>query len=487
MNLRPLRALALATLLGLAPGSEARTLGSISFTPCVLDGTGGALVKAECARFAVAENPGAPDGRSVTLQLALVPARSARALPDPVVLLAGGPGQSALEAYPDQAHAFEPLRRHRHVLLIDQRGTGRSNALKCPIPDFKDPAQQTAAAMREQAATCLAQSQARADPRFYTTTDAIRDLETIRQAVGGPQLNLVGGSYGTRVGLEYLRRHPEGVRTLVLDAVVPPELALLQDHAKNLDDALARMFAGCRADAACAKRFGDPQRTLAQLRERLRAEPIRTSLLDPRTHQPLSELLSEPLLAGIVRLYAYQPESAALLPLLLDEAAQGRPQALVAQGELIYKRLRDSLAHGMELSVICTEDAPFLKPNPADRQTLLGDTLHELVREQCAVWPRGLLPADFKEPVTSGKPVLLLSGELDPVTPPRYAEQVARTLSKSRSLVLQGQGHTVMGRGCMPKLMRQFVEEADPAALDPACLDALGRQPAFTSYQGPEP
>lgn len=483
----PVRALLLAFAVGFAPAAGARTLGSISFTPCVLDGTGGALVKAECARFAVPENPGAPDGRSITLQLALVPARAARALPDPVVLLAGGPGQSALEAYPDSAAAFEPLRRQRNILLIDQRGTGRSNVLKCPLPDFKDPAQQTAAAMKQQAADCLAESRKHADPRFYTTTDAIRDLETVRQAIGGPQLNLVGGSYGTRVGLEYLRRHPDGVRTLVLDAVVPPELALLQDHAANLDDALDRIFAACRADAACGKRFGDPARTLTQLRERLRAQPERTELPDPRTHQPLAEVLSEPLLAGIVRLYAYQPESAALLPLLLDEAAQGRPQALVAQGELIYKRLRDTLAHGMELSVICTEDAPFLEPNPADRGTLLGDQLHVLVREQCAVWPRGVLPEDFKEPVASDKPVLLLSGELDPVTPPHYAEQVVKTLSRGRSLVLKGQGHTVMARGCVPKLLRQFVDEADAGALDPACLEALGRLPAFTSYQGPEP
>jgi pimeloyl-ACP methyl ester carboxylesterase len=474
-------------LLGLAAVAEARVLGSVDFVPCDLDGANSVRIKAECARFEVAEDPAAPAGRRIVLQLALVPARSSRAAPDPVVMLAGGPGQSALEAFPDVASAYEPLRKHRHILLIDQRGTGKSNPLKCPLPDWKDPAAQTGAALRRQAAECLAGLSPRADPRFYTTTDAIRDLEAVRQALGAPLLNLVGGSYGTRVGLEYLRRHPDAVRTLVLDAVVPPELALLQDHAVNLDATIEAILAACHADAVCARRFGDPRQTLARLRAELRARPRPAAYVDPLTHVPRTETLNEMLLAAIVRLYAYQPETAALLPLLLGETAAGRPQALMAQGELIFQRLGDALAHGMELSVICTEDVPFLRPDPADAGTLLGQQLIALTQEQCAVWPRGELPADFKQPVTSDKPVLLLSGERDPVTPPRYAEQVARTLPNSRALVLNGQGHTVMIRGCAPKLVRDFVQAASVAGLDAACLDALAALPAFTSYQGPEP
>ena len=474
-------------LVGLAAVAEARVIGSVTFVPCDLDNAGNGRIKAECARFEVPEDPATPAGRRIVLQLALVPARSSRPLPDPVVMLAGGPGQAALEAFPQVAAAFEPLRKHRHIVLIDQRGTGRSNPLKCPLPDWKDPAQQTGAALRDHAAACLARLSASADPRFYTTTDAIRDLEAVRQALGAPQLNLVGASYGTRVALEYLRRYPDAVRTVVLDAVVPPELALLQDHAANLDATVAAILAACRADAACAARFGDPAQTLARLREQVRAQPRAAAYVDPLTHVPRTETLNEMLLAAIVRLYAYQPETAALLPLLLGETAAGRPQALMAQGELIFQRLGDALAHGMELSVICTEDAPFLRPNPADAGTLLGQQLIALTQEQCAVWPRGELPADFKQPVTSGKPVLLLSGERDPVTPPRYAEQVARTLPNSRALVLNGQGHTAMIRGCAPKLVRDFVHAASAAGLDPACLDALAALPAFTSYQGPEP
>lgn len=479
---------ALAAALAFAPGAApARTLGSVVFTPCELEGATRGVLEAECARLAVAENPDAPEGRQVVLQLALVPARSRSPAPDPVVFLAGGPGQSALEAFPETAEAFAPVRRDRHVLLVDQRGTGGSNPLTCPLPDWQDPATQTAEALRAQAVACRERLSARADLRFYTTSDAVRDLESVRLALGAPQLNLVGGSYGTRVALEYLRRHPDSLRTVTLDAVVPPELALLQEHAANLDATLDGLFAACRLDAACFKRFGDPARTLSVLRKRLQGQPWQAVLPDPRTHQPREETLTEAVLAGVLRLYAYQPESAALLPLLLDEAAAGRPQALMAQAEIVLRRFADSLAHGMELSVICTEDAPFLEPRPEDAGTLLGDQLTTLVEAQCAVWPRGGLPAEFKHAVASNKPVLLLSGERDPVTPPRYGDQVVRTLPKGRHLVLKEQGHTVLGRGCMPRLLRRFIDKADALALEASCLDSLGAMPAFTSYQGPGP
>jgi pimeloyl-ACP methyl ester carboxylesterase len=482
-----MRILTLALVLAAAP-AMARTVGTVDFVPCELESIAGSgRIKAECARLEVPENPAAPAGRKVVLQVAWVAARVSRAEPDPVVFLAGGPGQSAVESFPDVAAAFEPLRKRRHILLIDQRGTGRSSPLKCPLPDWKDPANSKPAAVRRQTAECLAQLGARADPRFYTTSDAVRDLEAVRLALGSPRLNLVGISYGTRVALEYLRRYPDGVRTLVLDGVVPPELALAQEHAANLDEALHQMFSACRLDATCFKRFGDPERTLALLRQRLRARPEPTTIHDPRTHALRHELLTDELLAGVLRLYAYQPEATALLPLLLDEAANGRPQALVSQGELIFQRLGESIAHGMELSVVCAEDEPFLATRPRDERTLLGGALVELTREQCAVWPRGTRPADFKQPVASDKPVLLLSGERDPVTPPRYADVVARSLSRARHLVLAGQGHGVMGRGCLPRIVRAFVAGADPATPDVACLKSSTAPPAFTSYQGPEP
>jgi pimeloyl-ACP methyl ester carboxylesterase len=153
----------------------------------------------------------------------------------------------------------------------------------------------------------------------------------------------------------------------------------------------------------------------------------------------------------------------------------------------VYGALGDELAHGMELSVLCAEDAEFMQARPQDRDTLMGSALPELVAAQCAVWPRGQRPEDFKRPVVSDKPVLLLSGQYDPVTPPRYADQVAHTLSNSRHLVARGQGHTPMNVGCLPRLVKEFVEKLEPKALDAACLDALGDTPFFLDFQGPPP
>ena len=170
--------------------------------------------------------------------------------------------------------------------------------------------------------------------------------------------------------------------------------------------------------------------------------------------------------------------------MLLAEAGQGRPQALVAQFGMLLRTLGDKLAHGMELTVTCTEDLPFLGPQAEDDGTLLGSMLTEAVIAQCDVWPRGRLPEDFKRPLRSDKPVLILSGEFDPVTPPRYGDEIAQTLSSSRHIVAPGQGHIVMPRGCLPRLVSEFIDTADAAGLDPGCVDSLGTMPFFLDYNG---
>jgi pimeloyl-ACP methyl ester carboxylesterase len=219
----------------------------------------------------------------------------------------------------------------------------------------------------------------------------------------------------------------------------------------------------------------------------VRAAPRAVAFRHPQTHAPMTAPFGEAALLGVVRMFSYAPHVAALLPLLVAEAAAGRPQPLMAQAELLYSSLGGELAHGMELSVLCAEDADLLRVRPEDEDTLLGRGFVEFIQAQCAVWPHGRRPDDFKQPVVSGKPVLLLSGEHDPVTPPHYAAQVARTLSNARHLVARGQGHTPMGVGCMPRLLKKFVEELEPATLDAGCLDALGDTPFFLDYQGPAP
>jgi pimeloyl-ACP methyl ester carboxylesterase len=487
----PLRSLLALSLLASLPAAHARPFGSIEFEPCTLAPQFSASsVEAQCGTLRVPEDPAAPDGRQIELALAWVPTDNT-ADPDPVFMLAGGPGQSARDSYPTVAPAFREILRKRHVILLDQRGTGGSAALVCrdqagrsAVAEALD---ETPAAAAEFARRCLAEVAQRADPRFYTTTVAVQDLEAARQALGAARVNLVGISYGTRVAQHYARAYPAHVRSVVLDGVVPNELALGSEHAKNLEASLDLQFARCSAEAACSKRLGDPRANFARLAAELRAAPRTLRYRDAFSGEERTDALTYGHLASVVRLYAYAPAAAAMLPLTLHEAAEGRAEPLMAQAQMMLGQVSEQIMHGMQLSVMCSEDGPHLRADPADADTVLGSEFLDFTLAQCAVWPKGAVPEDFHAPLRSEAPVLLLSGEFDPVTPPRYGEQVLAGLTRGRHLVLRGQGHNVIGVGCTPKLVARFVDTADAKALDAACLDKLAYAPPFAGFYGWEP
>jgi len=479
-----------AVACGLAQGAQAsRALGTLELEPCTLSAVGMPVtVAAQCTELDVPEDRARPGGRRVQLAIAIVPSEAKRPRPDPVFMLAGGPGQSARQSYPSVAAAFHGVLRKRDVVLVDQRGTGGSNPLACREEEGdglggSDDAD--ADESRRLAERCLAGIDG--DPRFYTTSDAVLDLEAVREAIGAQVINLVGISYGTRVAQEYLRRYPSRTRTVVLDGIVPPQLALGSDHARNLDAALKMQFARCAADATCAQRFGSPQATLNDLLTWLRSKPEVVTYRDPLTYELRSETLTATTVAGVARLYAYVPQLAAMLPVSLAEAAAGRPEVLMAQARMIESLVGEQIMHGMQLSVACTEDADLLQVNPADAKTLMGTAFVDTLKTQCAVWPRGRMPKDFHDPVRSDRPALLLSGEFDPVTPPRYGKQVLATFPNGRHLVARGRGHNVIVAGCMPRLMARFIDTADAARLDASCLDQLTYTPPFTGAYGWEP
>ncbi len=479
-------ALLLALWVATAPGwAMAGAATSLEFSDCdLLDASGIPRVEAECARFSVAENRAEPEGRKLSLRVARIRARIAGSREDPVIFLAGGPGQAAVDAYVSVQAGLARINRHRDILLIDQRGTGGSNRLACALPEPDQALVADRQAWRQLAQDCLDKLKPVADLRYYTTSDYIDDLEEIRVALGIQQVNLIGGSYGTRVALEYLRRHPSAVRSVVVDGVIPPELALGADHARNLDQALTNIFAACSADADCRQRYGDVAQQLKRLRDELDRSPRSLQFRDPTDFTDKTGTLTREVLAAVVRLYSYKPESAALLPLWIAEASRGNAAPLYAQIELLSKHLEEQLAHGMELSVLCAEDAAMLHADPQDAQTLLGTSLVDGLLAQCEIWPRGRMPVDFKQPLKSDKPVLILSGENDPVTPPRYGEQILATLSAARHIQAPGQGHITMNSGCIPLLLAKFIETTDAEALDAACVNELGAMPAFLDYNG---
>jgi pimeloyl-ACP methyl ester carboxylesterase len=485
------------TMAAIAPNAKAFTLGKLDFKACELTQQhSGATTAAFCTPFSVNENPEDAASRKINLNVALIKSDAERADTDIVVFLAGGPGQAAIENWPAVAGAFAPLRKHHHILLLDQRGTGGSNALTCK-PEREKEKEKGADQIADEEANvdvlrrvtreCLAEVQKKADARFYTTTIAVHDLEAVRQALGAPSFDLVGISYGTRMAQQYLMRYPDGVRSMVLDSVVPNELIFGADFAQNLETALKAQFYLCTQTAACAKAFGDPYASLTKLRDALRAKPQDYQFRDPTTFESTHRKLDDYALAGLVRMFAYSPETSALLPLSIAEALKGNYTPLAGQTQLLVGDLSELRDNGMQTSVVCSEDADLLTSRPQDAGTMLGTLLVDAIRTQCEIWPHGTRPADFHTALKTDKPVLLLEGELDPVTPPRYGEQILTGLSNGRLLIAKGQGHNVIGRGCTPKIVEDFVDRLDAKQLDAKCVDALGPMPAFIDFSGSAP
>jgi pimeloyl-ACP methyl ester carboxylesterase len=436
----------------------------------------------------VAENPAVPNGRTIDLHVAWLPAGD-RGEPaaDPVFFLAGGPGQAASDHAGTVSTALREVLKQRHVFLVDQRGTGKSAALACPeAVEARFKASTDPNDIVEYARLCA--EGLKADARFYTTSHAVADLEAVRRALGVQQVNLVGVSYGTRVAQQYAAAHPAATRTLVLDGVVPNDLVAGGEFARMFERSLTMRSKACSADPACAKRYPmDLRSQVAALRQKLDAAPVEVEYRDPATNAAKRDTLTGDTVSGLAFLFSYMPQAASLLPVVVDEASQGRYGPLMALASLGGSSTQGSMNRPMQWSVICAEDAPRYVADPADAQTVLGADMSRLFFSACTHWPRGARPAGFEKPLATKVPALLMSGELDPVTPPEYGARVAKALPNARHLELAGQGHNVFATGCMPKLVGQFIERADAKSLDAKCLDSIGPVPPFTSFNGWEP
>ncbi|MGH8083720.1 MAG: alpha/beta hydrolase [Lysobacter sp.] len=474
-----------------------RHFGAIAFEPCSLaSASGGPPTEAQCGTLEVAENPaddpGNPDGRRIALNIAWLPASDADGgdADDPVFFLAGGPGQAATEHAAAVERTLAEVGKQRDIILVDQRGTGDSNPLDC-LDAAGEPMQldamvaPTVEQMTTFARQCAEGLQGRADPRFYTTTDAVRDLDAVRAALGVGTINLLGVSYGTRVAQQYAATYPQHTRTVVLDGVAPNSLVIGGEFARTLEDALALQSAQCRELPACSARYPtDMREQLRTVMAELEANPVEVDYRDSRTGELRRDTVTADAVGSLAFMFSYVPQTASLLPLMIDEAAHGRYAPLMSLLQMTGEQMQGQMTRGMQWSVLCAEDAGRFHPNPAADDTIIGSELAEMFFAPCAVWPHGEAPADFHQPFASELPVLLLSGELDPVTPPRYGEQVVANLPNGRHLVLQGQGHNVSATGCMPELLGQFVDSADAKALDTECLKSLRYVPPFVHYNG---
>ena len=339
---------------------------------------------------------------------------------------------------------------------------------------------------------CLATLQQSHDVAQFTTSVAVGDLERLRAALGYPLLNLYGVSYGSRVAQHYLRRHPQRVRSVILDGVVPPELALGPGIALDAEAALQSILGRCAAEPACRGAFGDPVALYRQLRTELAAEPREVTLPDPRTGGPRTLRFGPSQLAVALRLSSYSAAQASLLPYALHAAAVGRNFTPLGGLFLMSAEgLREVIALGMHNSVVCAEDVPRIREADIDRErlsaTYLGTDMIDALRVLCAAWPRGPVDPDFHEPLRADTPVLLLSGAADPVTPPGNGEAALRGLRNARHVVLPDEGHSQVGVHCMDRVFADFLSETTPAALDVACLQRRRTPPFFVGAGGPAP
>jgi pimeloyl-ACP methyl ester carboxylesterase len=476
-------------VLGVCDTSSAQAL---TLEDCRISaGPGYPGIKARCGTMMRPENPADPNSPDIEIRVAVVPALNLNPENDPLVPIAGGPGQGSVEFYSSYAGAFEPVRRDRDILLVDQRGTGQSSRMDCPADDearlFEGNVSldDTVAFIAE----CL--ESLPHDPRYFSTSVAVTDLEAIRDALGYSALNLYGVSYGTRVAQHFARRYPDSTRTVVIDGVVPPQIALGPEIATESQKAVDRILARCIEDAACREHFPDIDVTFAAIVAELRDAPVEVSVPHPNTGRAEVITFGEAELAGAVRLLAYSPTTIALLPLFVHEAGQGNWVPLASQYMMTAIAMSDALALGMHNAVMCTEDLPFVDRSTIDfdgiAASYMGTFQLDALEAICTNWPAGPIDADFKVPLASDIPFLLLSGEADPITPPRYAELAAVNLTNATHLIGKHQGHGQLGVGCMSRLIAEFVASADPAAIDTACMERNFVMPFFVDFSGPMP
>jgi pimeloyl-ACP methyl ester carboxylesterase len=470
--------------------AAASEVGKLSLQECRLEHPVRLVsIEASCGTLRVPEDRQHPGTASIALNVAVVPALNRRSDAAPLFLLAGGPGQSAVQLYVAFAGAFARINRNHAIVLLDQRGTGKSSPLSCEYPeDWQQPADPLPV-LRQVTADCLAKLGRRA--RFYTTSIAVQDLEAVRAALGYAQIDLYGSSYGTRVAELYMRRFPAHTHAVILDGVLYPEQAIGAETPQDGENALNLILTRCRQSPKCAAAYPELQQDLDTVLRQFGPQKVTVTIDDPNTGLPMQVEFNHNILAAALRFLSYSGGQASLLPALIHEAAHGMLRPLTSQSVMSARQIGDQLASGMQYSVICSEDEPFFAAANIDRaamaKTYQGTEQLDALHEICKLWPKGPLDPDLHSPLHSDIPTLLLSGEADPVTPPADAERAAAGLTQHRHLIVKGEGHGQLATGCIPRLMAEFLDNPAPQELDATCLEQHSSEPFFISMTGPPP
>lgn len=454
---------------------------TITLTDCEVQGMSG---KQKCGTYEVYENRATKTGRKISLNIVVYPATGDKREPDPLFYFAGGPGSAAT----DDARGFAPelakIREHRDLVFVDQRGTGKSHPLDCKFYNPGDPQSYLGYFFPlEDIRKCRAELESKADLKLYTTTIAMDDIDEVRAALGYERINLFGGSYGTRAALTYLKRYPQRVRTAILQGVAPTNQHMPADFPVVMERALNGVLAECAADEACNKAFPNLKEETKSVLAQLLKGPVEVEVEKPNSRDRVKVKLSRDLAAEAIRYMLYSPVPATRIPVTLHLAAQGNFVPL-AQTALWYRlNLVGTGSNGMYLSITCAEDLPWIKEDEAERfaaNTFLGDYRFRQQREACELWPRAKLERGYAEPTKVDVPVLILTGEWDPVTPPAHGDLASKTLPNSLHVVVPQGAHGfggLVGSDCILGLMTQFVARGTTKDIDTSCVKNVRRRP----------
>ena len=447
--------------------------------PCRLEGIDEALF---CGKLTVFENRETRTGRTIGLNVVVLPAFDQKTKAEPLFDLAGGPGASSADGAGFYAGPGKDYRRRHDVVCVDQRGTGKSNRLaisRDKTPSYYLSEMYPVDYVREMRDVL----EQRADLTKYTTSIAMDDLDDVRAWLGYDRINLFGLSYGTRAALVYMRQHPDHVRSAILLAVAPTDLKIPLHHAESAARAMDLLLGECERDAACHGAFPEIRDDWKNVLAQLEKQTARVEYSPPDKSTPTTVEIQRGVFAEKIRSWMYGRDKAARIPLIVHHAATGDFAPFL--NEAIGPSIPDFVADGMYLSVTCAEDVPFITPEEATKLTdnPFGNYRVFQQTRACGTWPRGEILSDFLEPVRSNAPVLIFSGNMDPVTPPNYGEEVARYLTNSRHVIIPQAGHGVDGLkdpGCIDRIATEFLEKADAKNLDASCVEGMA-PPPFTT------
>ncbi len=436
--------------------------------------------RVQCGSVKVPEDYGEPEGKQITIHYAIIPAIKEALGQAPLLAVSGGPGQSAIDQAKLFAQTFYRIRQDRDLILVDQRGTGKSNILECSEVMLSDSLSfnDEKIDQTEVARACLEEQDA--DVVHYGSLTALKDFERVRQQLSIDRWHLYGISYGTRMVQLYMRHYPEQVATATLDGVVPMQQSVITvGHAINR--AFDQVLEDCKTTDLCQKRFPELETQFDKIVKDLAVAPVKTSVLHPLTSKQSEFLVTQNKFLSSLRLAMYNPSSRSLVPYIINAAAKGNYRPLLG---LLNGSSDIGIAMGMHMAVVCGED--FHRLTPGQEQQLVQSSvvaakMVELFKQTCPVWQIPTVSEDFSEPVNSDIPTLLLSGEMDPATPPSWGEMAAEQMTNSLHLVAPYATHGVAFQSCASELIAQLIDTESIADLDSSCLEKDTRRAFYLS------